>query len=100
MTDARLTDELARRIGYRPFPNRFLTEGRGWIARSHFQPLCVLSHAFELLEKGVPELLDLNSPKSGFVVEARLDGRVGRATGEPKARTICLAVARALKLES
>ena len=99
MTDARLTDELARSMGWRPFANRFLANGRDWIARSHFQPLAILDHAFQLLEKISRDYSIVNSPTAGFIVEVRLSGRVGRAAGEPKARTISLALARAIGLD-
>jgi hypothetical protein len=38
-------------------------------------------------------------PGGSFSVEVKIGGRVGRASGEPNARTITLALARALGLE-
>ena len=59
----------------------------------------IVDHAFHLLEKITQDYSIVNSPNTGFVVEVRLDGHVGRAAGGPKARTISLAVAMAIKLK-
>jgi hypothetical protein len=99
LTDEHLTDELARFLGWRPFPDRFLTEGRCWISRSRFQPLASIHDAFRLLENVTQDYSIKKSRTEGFSVEVRLSGRVGRAAGEPKARMITLAIARALKLD-
>jgi hypothetical protein len=99
MTDEQLTDALARYQGWRPFPNRFMTDGRDWIARHQFRPLAVIDHAFRLLERITRDYSIKNTPAHGFSVEVRLPGSVGRAVGEPKARTISLAIALALKLD-
>ena len=99
LTGEHLTNELARVLGWRPFPDRFVTDGRNWIARSRFQPLAVLDHAFRLLEKVSEDYSIENTPSTGFSVEVRLAGKVGRAAGEPKARTITIALARALGLD-
>jgi hypothetical protein len=67
----------------------------GW----KFAPLANLTQAFELLD--VSECTyTLRIDEDGvFEAEVRLCGQVGQASGEPKARTITLALARALGID-
>ena len=100
MTDERLTDELAARVlGWRLAPGRYIKSGRGWTPRSKFRPLVDLKDAFRLLDRVSNDYSLLARPGGVFTARVRLDGRAGKATGEPKARAISLAVARALGLE-
>jgi hypothetical protein len=100
MNDECLTDELVCRIlGWRLAPNRYVKSERTWTPRWKFAPLRNLEHAFALLDraKGVYTLTTSNG--KGFEAEVHVGGRTGKAVGEPKARAITIALARALGLE-
>jgi hypothetical protein len=100
MNDERLTDELAARVmGWKPGPDRFVKSGRGWISRWRFQPLENLPHAFQLLDRATRNYT-LTSDGGMFTAEIRAASGRGTASGELIARTITLAVARALGLEA
>ncbi len=99
MTDERLTDELALRVmGWKPAPDRFVKSGRSWIPRWRFRPLTELSHAFRLLDQAADHYT-LTRNNSTFAAEVQIQSCRGKAVGEHKARTITVAVARALRLE-
>jgi hypothetical protein len=100
MTDQRLTDELAACLGWRLAPGRYLKPNRGWASRSKFRPLVDLKDAFRVLDAVSSDYSLVATPGGVFTAHVRVAGRVGKASGEPKARAICLAVARAaLRLE-
>jgi len=101
MTDERLKEELARRLlGWRASPDRFLKCGRSWIPRWRFNPLTNLDDAFLLLDR-IDGCYRLTVDPNGiFTAEVRLGNRIGRASGDQKARTIALAVARGLGIEA
>jgi hypothetical protein len=99
MSDVRLTDELARLMGWRKAPGRYLGTGRSWVSESRFRPLVDLKDAFRVLDAVTDDYLLLTKPGGVFTVQVRVDGRIGRATGEPKARAISVAVARARGLD-
>jgi hypothetical protein len=98
--DARLTDELARKVlGWRPTPDRFIKSGRRWIPKWRFNPLARLEDAFTLLDHaGGAYVLSVGSDRV-FAAEVRIGERIGMASGEPKARAVTLAIARALHIE-
>ena len=99
MTDDRLTDELVSQVlGWRLAPGRFIKARRSWIARWRFAPLERLDDAFELLDRASRDYT-LTSIEGAFTAEVRVGDRIGSASGGPKARTITLAVARALGIE-
>jgi len=99
--DARLTDGLATRVmGWKAFPKRFITSGQDWISRSQFQPLSDIKDAFRLLERVTDDYSLRSAHKGPFIAEVRLRGRTGRAAGKAQARTITLAVARLIGLET
>jgi hypothetical protein len=101
MTDERLADELvARALGWRPAPDRYLKPVRGWVPRSKFKPLKDVRDALRLVEAVTKDYSLVNTPTSPFAAQLRVAGRTGRASGEPKARTICLALAQALGILS
>ncbi|MGA2713570.1 MAG: hypothetical protein ABSG41_10735 [Bryobacteraceae bacterium] len=101
MTDERLADELVRRaLGWRPAPDRYVKPGRSWIPRSKFRPLADVRDAFRLLDAVTADYALVTTPGGTFTAQVRLAGRTGQAAGEPKARTICLALAQALGLEA
>lgn len=95
--EARLADVLAARVlGWRSAPDRFIKSGRTWIPKWRFKPLARLEDAFLLLDRaGGSYVLSLGSD-GVFTVEFRLGERIGKAHGEPKARSITLAISRAL----
>lgn len=100
MTDARLADELVERtLGWRSAPDRYIKPGRGWIPRSKFRPLIDVRDALRLLDAVTREYSLVSTSCGPFTAQVRLAGRTGKASGEPKARAICLALAQALGLE-
>jgi hypothetical protein len=99
MTDQQLTDELARALGWKPTPDRFVKSGRSWIPRWRFQPLKRLEDAFAVLEYLRCEYVIERSEKAGFTVQVRIGVRIGTADGEAKARAISVAVGQALQID-
>ena len=101
MTDAVLIDLLAQRVlGWGVSPDRYLLGRRSWIPKWRFNPLEKLDDAFKLLDHSKLSRYDISmSGDGGFQVEIDVDGNVGKAAGEPKPRTIVLALARSLGLE-
>ena len=95
-----LTVELAQRVmGWRAGPDRFIKPGRSWIPRWRFAPMARLEDAFHLLDC-VASAYRLQTLEDGtFSAEVRVGSRIGKASGEPKARAITLTVARVLGLE-
>jgi hypothetical protein len=100
MSDDRLKEELALRLlGWRAGPDRFMKSGRSWIPKWRFKPFTRLEDAFLLLD-GVDGTYVLSiDADGGFGAEVRIGERTGKASGEPKARAITLAIARSLGLE-
>ena len=100
MNDERLVDELACRVfGWRAAPGRYVKGGRSWTPRHRFAPLLRLDDAFQLVDR-VATSCNLIVAKGGPVfVEVQLGARVGNASGKSKARTVTIALARALGLE-
>jgi hypothetical protein len=100
MNDDRLTDELACRIfGWRVAPGRFIKSGRNWAPRHRFAPLTRLDDAFQLVDR-VATSSKLSMVKGGHVVaEVQVGNRIGKASGDAKARTVTIALARAIGLE-
>jgi hypothetical protein len=99
MSNDQLTAVLAERVlGWRAAPDRFIKQGRSWTPRSRFKPLARLEDAFLLLDRaGGTYVLSVGSDRF-FSAEVRVGERIGRASGEPKARAITVAIARALGL--
>jgi len=99
MTDEALTAALAKQImGWKAAPDRFLKADRSWIPKWRFRPLVELAHAFQLLDRAAHHYT-LNRDGRVFTAEIRASSGRGTASGELEARTITLAVARALGLE-
>ncbi len=99
--DQRLTEALAVRVmGWRVGPDRFIKSGRNWIPRWRFQPLINIEHAFQLLEMAAKTFTLATTPDGTFTARVRVGDQYGSASGEPKATSIALAVARALGLET
>ena len=100
MNDDKLTDELAQRVmGFKVTPDRYIKSGRVWMPKWRFTPLTSLDDAFHLLECAA-DRFRLETPRGGpFRAEVRIAGQLGRASGEPKSRTITIALARALGME-
>jgi hypothetical protein len=100
MTGEQLTAVLAEKVmGWRATPDRFIKSGRTWIPRWRFQPLVELADAFQLLDQSATRYSLTRDHYGIFTAAVRIGGRRGKASGEPKARTITISVARALGLE-
>ena len=100
MNEERVTDELAARaLGWRLAPGRYLKADRSWIPRARFRPLVDLRDAFRLLDAVTNDYTMFATRAGGFTAEVRLGDRVGAASGQPKARAICLALAQVLGIE-
>lgn len=99
MTEDRLTDELVRRVmGWRVAPDRFIKSGRKWMPRWRFAPLTSLEHAFDLVDRAASTYTISRNKVGTFEADVRVGRRIGKASGNPKARTITIALARALGL--
>jgi hypothetical protein len=99
MTEEALTAMLAERVmGWKAAPDRFIRSGRSWIPRWRFRPLAELTDALRLLDQAADHYT-LTRDCSTFVAEVQVGSCRGKAVGEQKARTITIAVARALRLE-
>jgi|ERR1035437_1338654 hypothetical protein len=99
MTEEALTAALAERVmGWKAAPDRFIKSGRSWIPRWRFRPLAELADAFRLLDHAAAHYT-LIANGSTFTAKVEIESCRGTAVGEHKARTITLAVARALRLE-
>jgi len=100
MNDDRLTEKLAAEVlGWKIAPGRFLKPDRGWTPRWHFAPLTKIEDAFLLLDRVANHYTLTADESEGFRAEVYVGARVGRASGEPRARTVTFALARALGLE-
>jgi hypothetical protein len=101
MSDDQLTEELARRVlGWKVSPDRLLKSGRSWIPKWRFRPLVRLEDAFLLLDRAADIYKLAVGRDRVFIAEVRIGRRIGRASGEPKARAVTLAISRALGIES
>jgi hypothetical protein len=100
MNDDQLTAHLAECVmRWRATPDRFIKSGRTWIPKWRFQPLMDLTDAFRLLDHAA-DRYSLTKDRQGiFSANVQISGHRGKAVGEPKARAITIAVARALGLE-
>src|SRR5512135_579772 len=95
-----LTDALACQVlHWKVAPGRFLKADRGWIPRWRFQPLKQLDDAFSLLDQSGCRYIIKRSVDGTFSVQVRIGGRVGKASCGERARAICLALGRALRLD-
>ncbi len=97
ITDEQLTAMLAERImGWNSCPDRFIKSGRSWIPKWRFSPFTRIEDAFSLLDKAGGTYALAVDVKGVFTAQIRIGDCVGRASGDPKARSITLAIARAL----
>ncbi len=100
MTKDNLTAILAERVmGWTIGPDRYMKGNRGWMPRWRFQPVLKLDDAFMLLDKAA-DTYTLSADKEGvFHAEVRIGDAIGKASGEPKARVIALALVIALGID-
>jgi hypothetical protein len=100
MSDDRLKEELAHRLlGWKVGPDRFIKSGRTWIPKWRFNPVTRLEDAFLLLDRAGGSYLLSFGPDAVFTVEVRIEAGVGKGSGEPKARAITFAIARAFGID-
>lgn len=100
MTGERLTTLLVQRVmGWTVGPDRFLMGKRSWLPRWRFTPFSSLDHAFSLLVKAGGAYTLSTDDDGMFHAEVHVGDKIGKASGEPKAQTITLALARALGIE-
>jgi len=98
MDDDRLTEKLAADVfGWKSAPDRFIKPGRSWIPKWRFRPFERLEDAFDLLDRVASGYRLEVCDGGAFTAEVRVGAKIGRASGETKARTITLAVAAALE---
>ena len=100
MNDRELTELVASRVmRWKICPDRFGKSGKSWIPRWRFQPLVELSEAFQVLDRAADHY-SLTKDRHGiFTATVQIGACRGKVSGESKARTVTLAVARALGLE-
>jgi hypothetical protein len=97
LTDQALTDLLAERVmGWKASPDRFIKRGRTWLPKWRFAPFVRLEDAFELLDRSACTYTIERAHDGSFSVAVVFNGRTGNSSGEPKARSITFALARAL----
>lgn len=100
MTDTMLIDRLAQQVLHWGIgADRFLTGDRSWIPKWKFNPLEHLEDAFRLLDHSKAIRYSISQSGGSFAVEVEQGGKIGKATGISKPRTITLALARSLRLE-
>jgi hypothetical protein len=100
ISDQELTAGLAKEVmGWKVAPDRFIKPGRSWVPRWRFAPLKRLEDAFEVLDRAKSDYKLTVIDGGSFTAEVRVGGRIGKTSGEPKARTITIALAHALGLE-
>jgi hypothetical protein len=97
MTGEALTSLLAERVmGWRYTPGRFIKSGRAWIPSWRFSPLTSLEDAFLLLDTAAGAYTLVAQGAGAFQARVRVGLCTGRASDTSKARTITIALARAL----
>jgi hypothetical protein len=100
MNDVQLTDELASRVmGWKVASGRFVKPSRSWIPKWRFAPLERLEDAFLLLDTALRDSVYAARAAGAFTVSVRLSQGRGEASGEPKSRTITIALAKAAGIE-
>jgi hypothetical protein len=86
-------------MGWKVAPDRFMKSGRSWIPRWRFRPFEEVGDAFQLLNR-IGDGFHLSRDRNGaFTAEVQVGSSRGKASGEPKARTITTAIALAVGLE-
>ena len=100
MSDDTLTAYLAERLmRWNATPDGFITSGRSWIPRWRFKPLVELTDAFQLLDQATHRYSLTRDRHGIFSASVQIGGCRGKAYGEAKARTVTIAIARALGVE-
>jgi hypothetical protein len=100
MNDDRLTETLvAQVLGWKVAPGRFMKFNRAWTPSWKFAPLKNLEQAFKLLDHAASSYRLAKNAGGNFEAQVRLGARTGKASGQTMARTITMALARALGLE-
>jgi len=95
----RATDQLVNKIlGWRIGPGRFLKPGRGWTPRSRFKPFERLEDVFFLLKTVGGTFVLCLEPDRTFTASILVRGRSGKTTGSLSARTIAIALCKALEI--
>ena len=100
MSDERLTRKLGVQVmGWKSAPGRFIKPGRAWTPGWRFSPLTSVEDGFALFDAAASAYTLAAQEGGGFQAEVRVRDRIAKASGEPKARTITIALADALGLE-
>ena len=100
ISEQALTDALAEHVmGWKVTPDRFIKSGRSWLPKWRFAPLSRLDDAFQLLDRSGSTYKLEREDGDSFRAEVHFGGRVGKASGDAKARAITLAVARSFGLK-
>jgi hypothetical protein len=85
-------------MGWRVAPGRYLKSGRVWIPQWRFQPLHELADAFQLLDRVADSFSVTSRSPKVVIANVKVGSRCGKASGAQIARTITIALARAMGL--
>jgi hypothetical protein len=77
-------------------PDRYLTGQRSWLPKWRFSPLQRLEDAFKLLDHDQSVRYVISQKDGRCHIEVEHNGKIGRASGDSKARAIVLALARSI----
>ena len=99
IADSTLIERLAHEVlHWRTAPGRFLTGNRSWRVRWKFNPLAKIEDAFKLIDAAEPTSYTISLKGDCFFVEVQVKGKIGKASGASRPRTIVMALARSLNL--
>jgi hypothetical protein len=87
-------------LGWKAAPDRFIKPGRSWTPRTRFKPLTCLNDAFKLLKEARADYQVIRTRNGKFTASVRVGSGRGHAEGTAEARTIIVALAEALGLET
>src|SRR5580693_5422407 len=91
----KLTSKLARLLGWKIAPNRYVLGNRKWLPRWRFQPAKNIADSFRVLEAAGVEEYVLHCGLNGlYRVQLRTRHASAEAAGPSLPLAICLAIAR------
>jgi hypothetical protein len=101
MTSEHLTAVLAEKVmGWGIGPDRFTMTGRRWLPRGRFRPTERIQDAFRVLLAAEPsEYAMAGGNRKSSWARVRINGAFGEASASSMPRAICLAIARAMRIQ-